>query len=373
MAKRKAVAHVEHSEPVPQSDAEVVATAMAQRVHSCMTRLLEVLARIRRIPSCQREDADFCLQCLRECEGVLLGNAEQFTRTEAVFRLHILRHSLFDSVLMQPSDDEATRGLWTAFVLQLRAVLVAVAKEYGRDVKRLLADRGSEWADLESDARVRDIRAGRVPDPAEHASLFRKEREVNGRSFSIWVALSQEYKAIDAELQRLANEYPETECRQKINELREACEPRLRWAGITGEGPETVAVTTPPADPSSEAKPGEDGNASLPSIVPRAVQYLIGWPEILDRIGQPDEAKDRIAQFNRDYSGPIITRQGAAPKVDAAELVVWWNGLKDRWREESALTDVVSPELATYQHGRTETVVPEIGGHETKRVKGRNA
>jgi hypothetical protein len=279
MAKRKSVAHVEHSEPVPQSDAEVVATAMAQRVHSCMTRLLEVLARIRRIPSCQREAADFCLQRLRECEGVLLGNAEQFTRTEAVFRLHILRHSLFDSVLMQPSDDEATRGLWTAFVLQLRAVLVAVAKEYGRDVKRLLADRGSEWADLESDARVRDIRAGRVPDPAEHASLFRTEREVNGRSFSIWVALSQEYKAIDAELQRLANEYPETECRQKINELREACEPRLRWAVTTGEEPETFVVATPPADPSSGAKPVNEGELArysdpLPPLQKRILKTL---------------------------------------------------------------------------------------------------
>lgn len=128
-----------------------------------------------------------------------------------------------------------------------------------------------------------------------------------------------------------------------------------------------------PAAPEGEGTPVDEENDSPPFNVPRAVQYLIGWPEILDRIGQPDAAKDRIAQFNRDYSGPIITRQGAAPKVDAAELVVWWNGLKDRWREGAALTDEVSPELATYQHGRTETVVPEIGGHETKRVRGRNA
>ena len=233
MAKRKAVAHVEHSEPVSQSDSEIAATALAQRVHACSTRLEEILARIRHIPTWQREHVDFCVQRLHECEAVLLGNAEQFTRTEAVFRLRILRHWFLDSALMQPSGDEATRDLWIAFASPLRAVLVAVAKEYGRDGKSLFKDQGSEWADLESDARMRDIRAGRVPDPAVYANFFKIEREANKRSFAIWDALSQEYKAIDTELKRLANEYPESECRRAIDELREACGPRLRWAGIT--------------------------------------------------------------------------------------------------------------------------------------------
>lgn len=117
-------------------------------------------------------------------------------------------------------------------------------------------------------------------------------------------------------------------------------------------------------------------NESPPKGTTRANQYLFGWPDILDRIGQPDEAKKRIQQLNRDCNGPIITSRGAKVKVDEEELLTWWNGLRDWWRHQEASTDEtttrMSQELQTFNFGRTATLVPEISGHVTQRVQGRN-
>ena len=141
---------------------------------------------------------------------------------------------------------------------------------------------------------------------------------------------------------------------------------------MASEGQVTRGATPPPAAPSSGEKPvDEELKCSEPNLKP--ARYLFEWPDILDRIGQPDERKAHVIELNRKYQGPIIITQGSSkPKVEEGELLRWWNGLADLWKRESRQSADVATEPEQYQHGK-ETVVPGIGGHTTKRVKGRNS
>ena len=109
--------------------------------------------------------------------------------------------------------------------------------------------------------------------------------------------------------------------------------------------------------------------------------YLHGWGEILGVLTIDNNSMNqrRIRELSERFPGPIFFfGQGGQPKVVKGDLIVWHNGLEERFRNESsqredAYAQADSDQAATvagqYQHGKGgpdgqgTTVVPELGGH----------
>lgn len=113
-----------------------------------------------------------------------------------------------------------------------------------------------------------------------------------------------------------------------------------------------------------------------PSDVPKV--YLLSWREILNVLNLKNDktSQGRVRNAHKSFPGPIIMpNPGGQPKVLKADLLIWWNGLEDRFREDATKRDSLLVDRSAtvenqFDRGRgehTETVVPEIGG----RVKGR--
>jgi hypothetical protein len=149
-----------------------------------------------------------------------------------------------------------------------------------------------------------------------------------------------------------------------------ACVLLAEFTARANDAPAATENTEPPTP-----KPG----ATEP---PKPNRYLIGWNDILDKLGLADERTEYLRTLNVRYRGPIILTQGAQPKVDVSELVAWWNGLREIWKAEAdtlkAEADKQRDAQATvadihgYGHD-DQSVVPEISGGVKRRPSGRNA
>ena len=131
-----------------------------------------------------------------------------------------------------------------------------------------------------------------------------------------------------------------------------------------------------PADdsPSVAAKP-QNGEQQPPNV-PK--DYLSSWREILDALGKANNTTEqrRVRDAHAKFPGPIIMpTHGGQPKVVKGDLLVWWNGLEDRYREEATERDSVRADRSAtvenqFDLGRgdhEETVVPEIAGRVKRR------
>ena len=105
--------------------------------------------------------------------------------------------------------------------------------------------------------------------------------------------------------------------------------------------------------------------------------YISGWNAILKRLGQKysEAAKNLVARYNADYSGPIVTpRVGGRPEVEESALLEWWNSIYLRFEElknqrEGAARDAA----ASHNYGRTGSVAPAIAGEvKHRRRSGKN-
>jgi hypothetical protein len=148
---------------------------------------------------------------------------------------------------------------------------------------------------------------------------------------------------------------------------------------------DALAVTVTTGNP-AVATAGGDARDNTPATKPDGTEkpnrYLIGWNEILDKLGLADEKKEYLRTLNERHGGPIIITQGAHPKVDESELVAWWNGLREIWK---AAADTLKADeerhrdaKATIENvhgygGDDQSVVPEIRGGVKRRSGGRNA
>jgi len=109
----------------------------------------------------------------------------------------------------------------------------------------------------------------------------------------------------------------------------------------------------------------------------RPIAYVIGWPEILDKLGLQDESERRnqVRRLNGEYDGPIIsTGKGSSPRAERTKLISWWNGLEEKWQQQSdeniaAAEDAKATVAASHDYGREGTVLPDIAGS-VKKQKG---
>jgi hypothetical protein len=101
----------------------------------------------------------------------------------------------------------------------------------------------------------------------------------------------------------------------------------------------------------------------------RAVN-LSGWAEILDCVGRRNGRRDRalVKKLNAKFSGPIvITGPGSPPMVRKDELLGWWNGLVQQWREElEKQADQQATVQNQYPYSKDGTAVPDLSGHVKK-------
>lgn len=107
--------------------------------------------------------------------------------------------------------------------------------------------------------------------------------------------------------------------------------------------------------------------------------YLSGWLEILDALNLKNDKTNqgRVRKAHKTVPGPIImpTQGGQPTPVVKADLLLWWNGLEERYREiaterDSRLVDRSATVRDQFDRGRgehEETVVPEIAGHVKRR------
>ena len=120
------------------------------------------------------------------------------------------------------------------------------------------------------------------------------------------------------------------------------------------------------------AKPPDGEPVPLPKV------YLSSWRDILDALSTETDkvAKTAVRAAHEKFSGPIVMpRQGGQPRVVKADLLVWWNSLEDRYREELEERDSqLADHSATVQNqfdrgrgGHEETVVPAIAGRVKRR------
>lgn len=114
---------------------------------------------------------------------------------------------------------------------------------------------------------------------------------------------------------------------------------------------------------------------------PTVKVYLHGWGEILNSLTLDNNSTNqrRIRELSERFQGPIILPgQGGQPKVVKDDLIVWYNGLEEKFRNESSQRENANAQAAAdqaatlagqYQHGKGgpdgqgTTVVPELGGH----------
>ena len=127
----------------------------------------------------------------------------------------------------------------------------------------------------------------------------------------------------------------------------------------------------------SRTKPTTLGGEQQPPNPPKV--YLSSWREILAALStEKDKVSVRqVRAAHKLVPGPIIlpTQGGQPMPVVKADLLIWWSGLEDRYRELATARDsLLADRSATLENqfdlGRgehQETVVPEIAGS----VKGR--
>ncbi|KAA1261144.1 hypothetical protein LF1_36880 [Rubripirellula obstinata] len=114
------------------------------------------------------------------------------------------------------------------------------------------------------------------------------------------------------------------------------------------------------------------GSRGKQNATETAIEYVIGWPEVMDAIGRPDTAEERkrIKRMSDETGGPIKTKQGVSPRLNRQRLLEWWASLEAKWDalfadEESTAATVAD----TYKYGKTGEVVPEIAGSVKRRRK----
>lgn len=163
----------------------------------------------------------------------------------------------------------------------------------------------------------------------------------------------------------------------------------LEWlVAVDANRPKTE---TPPGAPKGEGTPVDDetppsasvaaGTTTLDArngdeavVTPKV--YLSGWSDILEAVGlkNNDTDKNNVLSLNKQYQGPIPkVGRGEKPRVEKGKLLKWWNELEEKFQaSDAARKDKAATVEAQYQHGRDETVVPEISGHEKKRRSMKN-
>lgn len=103
----------------------------------------------------------------------------------------------------------------------------------------------------------------------------------------------------------------------------------------------------------------------------KAKEYLKNWRDLLDGLGRKNNEEERrfVRSMNDRFQGPIIfSGQGAQPLVDKDKLLLWWDDLERRAEEAGQKrADSDATLQARYDSGRSETIRPEISGHDIKR------
>ncbi len=136
-------------------------------------------------------------------------------------------------------------------------------------------------------------------------------------------------------------------------------------------------VPTDAGSISVAAKPADDVKQPPFALPPKF--YLSGWREILDALGLDNDKtnQSRVRKAHKTVPGPIImpTKGGQPTPVVKHDLLDWWNGLDDRYRELAAKRDSLHADRSAtlenqFDLGRgehTETVVTEIAGRVKRR------
>jgi len=113
--------------------------------------------------------------------------------------------------------------------------------------------------------------------------------------------------------------------------------------------------------------PDQVASAATPNDPPRVPKrYLVNWHEILDALGLPnnDEKRSLVNRLMDELSGPIVVAgQGSQPRVEKMELLEWWKGLQDRFKElGQRRMDLAATLSAQHDDGREGISTPEISG-----------
>jgi hypothetical protein len=133
------------------------------------------------------------------------------------------------------------------------------------------------------------------------------------------------------------------------------------------------------------AKPKDNGAGEKKGAKPPADPFvpLTSWNDILAALNEPhakphwkndESTRKKIRNMNQQHKGPIRLRKGKGtqPSVEKAALLTWWNGLREHYdaRTDEENEEAQSATLTvneSYQHGKSGTVVPGIGGSEKQR------
>ena len=113
-----------------------------------------------------------------------------------------------------------------------------------------------------------------------------------------------------------------------------------------------------------------------------AKKLLVNWYEIADAVGRGNDDKFRrlIKRLSDERDGPIrVIGQGKQPElIERDQLVKWWNGLAEQHENAMELDEEHAANVAgsvgegaSFRHGRSAVVLPEIGGSEKKRRNAR--
>ena len=143
-------------------------------------------------------------------------------------------------------------------------------------------------------------------------------------------------------------------------------------AAMLERQPATVETADDSAFVTAKTPDGEQQPLNAPKV------YLSSWRELLDALGKDNNTTERrhVRAAHKKFPGPIIMpTHGGQPTVVKTDLLVWWNGLEDRYREEATVRDsLLADRSATLENqfdlGRgehTETVVPDIAGRVKRR------
>ncbi len=146
----------------------------------------------------------------------------------------------------------------------------------------------------------------------------------------------------------------------------------LLGATTSDPQPATVGIVDDTALVIGKTPDGEQQPPNAPKV------YLSSWRELLDALGKDNNTTEqrRVRAAHKKFPGPIIMpTHGGQPTVVKTDLLVWWNGLEDRYHEEATVRDsLLADRSATLENqfdlGRgehTETVVPDIAGRVKRR------
>jgi hypothetical protein len=146
------------------------------------------------------------------------------------------------------------------------------------------------------------------------------------------------------------------------------------------EFPLVVHIRSKEKPEAAEPEPGGEEHATPAVPVsqgepPKPIHWLLNWREILDALEwkNDEEGRRQIARLNKVHHGPIIsTGRGGQPKVGKAELIEWWNRLRDKFEAiEKKNSDAQLTVEDRYDYSRDGEVFPEISGHIKRRRKDR--